>query len=419
MLGFITWTWNPELLTLGSASIRWYGLMWAIGLMLGYFVENKIYNNEKLPEGSMDRCFLVMVISTIVGARVGHCFFYEWDYFSQHLGEVLCIWKGGLSSHGGAFGILIALFFFSKFSLHKSYMWTLDRIVLAVAICGACIRLGNLFNHEIYGDPTSMPWAFSFMLHPLNAAGHQTGMSEPSHPTQIYEILYCLITFAVLMFLYWKTKASQYTGLLFSVFLMGVFLSRYLLEFIKRPQEDFEQDLLLNVGQCLSLPFVIAGAAIILYLLFKWGRTAPENQTKSYAFMAGFFVVLVAVMALPLMNKRSQLAQMKKDADKQMPEMAAPVLPEEPQLRALLAQTTFVSEEGNQINFTKDGIVLQGKTIAHSFDVKKAYSRNGYYLSADGVAENSVYRYFLCMYADGKGVLLNLKDTRGSYTTGK
>lgn len=413
MLGFITWTWDPELLNTGAFAVRWYGLMWAIGLMLGYWVENKIYENEKLPEGTMDICFLVMVFSTIIGARIGHCFFYEWDYFSQHLGELLCVWKGGLSSHGGAFGILLALFFFSKFYLHKSYMWTLDRIVLAVAICGACIRLGNLFNHEIYGDPTSMPWAFSFMLRPL---AEQTGMSEPSHPTQIYEIIYCLVSFCLLMYLYWKTNAAKHTGLLFAVFLYGIFLTRYMLEFIKRPQEDFEETLLINMGQQLSLPFVLAGTIIFLYLLYKWGTEQPERKVKSYGLMAGLLIVLGAMMTLPLLNRQEELKCMAEGKNKVVPEMGEPIKMDVDKVAEFLNKREFVSEEGNRLRFESSNLYIQDKKVAVLDKAVLSNASNGYYLTALNPEDTRmIYRYLLRAYPGGKSVLLNLKDVRGNY----
>lgn len=416
MLGFITWTWNPEFFSgagtfLSSLSIRWYGLMWALGLMLGYLVESKIYDREKMPEGSMDKLFLVMVFSTILGARLGHCFCYEWDYFSQHPNELLYIWKGGLSSHGGAFGILTALFFFSKFGIHKSYIWTLDRIVIAVAICGACIRLGNLFNHEIYGDPTSMPWAFSFMLHPMSSM--PTGMSEPSHPTQIYEMLYCLVTFGILMYLYWRTKAAQHSGLLFSIFLLGIFLTRYVLEFIKRPQEDFEENLLLNVGQRLSLPFVFVGSAIIIYLLYKWATSNAEVRTKAFGCIGAFVMAMAAIMVLPLLNKKTQLDMAKIADAKVAPEVGECVQMDAAQVLDFLNKTSFVSQEGLRMHFNGGYIYVQGQKVAGPMQV--AVSSNGYYLSAEGAHPNTIYRYMLRVYPQGRSVLLNLKDLRGNY----
>lgn len=264
MLSYITWTFDPVLIEIGSMSIRWYGLMWALGFFLGYTVESKIYKNEGFPEEVMDKLLLYMMLGTIIGARIGHCFFYEWNYYIANPLEVLCIWKGGLSSHGGAFGILLVLWFFSKNVVKKSYIWVLDRVIIAVAICGACIRLGNLFNHEIYGVETNLPWAFRFVtnLHQwMNGA--EPIFSEPSHPTQIYEIIYCLITFATTLYLYWRTNARKYKGFLFGVFLIGIFFTRFILEFIKNNQEDFENDIILNMGQILSIPFFLTGFYLI------------------------------------------------------------------------------------------------------------------------------------------------------------
>lgn len=414
MLGFITWTWDPELLNLGSLSVRWYGLMWAVGLLLGYWVESKIYDREKMPEGTMDKLFLVMVFATIFGARFGHCYYYEWDYFSEHLSEIPFVWKGGLSSHGGAFGILLALFFFSKFVIHKSYLWTLDRIVLAVAICGACIRLGNLFNHEIYGDPTSMPWAFSFMLHPMSDV---TGFSEPSHPTQIYEIIYCLVTFSVLMFLYWKTKAAQRTGLLFSVFLLGIFFTRYLVEFIKRPQEAFEEGLLLNMGQRLSIPFVLVASAIILYHLFMWGKARSENKVKSVLAMGAYVAVMAVLSLLPLQNRKQQMLENSSVKKTEVPDMGNPVEMDVKQVPDFLERTVFESAEGNKIHFQGGYIFIQDKRVAGPVVPVASDASKGFYLSADGIYPGSVYRYLLRVYPNNNSILLNLKDLRGNYSS--
>lgn len=266
MLTSVVWSVDPELLTLGPITLRWYGLMWAMGFLVGYSIEEKVYSREGLSEDKMESLFLYMLIGTIVGARLGHCFFYDWEYYSTHLSEVLYVWKGGLASHGGACGILLALFIFSRRVVKKSYMWVMDRIVLAVAFCGACIRFGNLMNHEIYGHATDVPWAFQFIT---NIHAWQQGAdaiySAPSHPTQIYEMLYCLVTFAVVMFLYWKTNARKYEGFIFGVFLIGVFLTRFLLEFIKNNQEAFEDSMSLNMGQLLSVPLILWG----IYLLIK------------------------------------------------------------------------------------------------------------------------------------------------------
>ncbi|MCQ2234900.1 MAG: prolipoprotein diacylglyceryl transferase [Paludibacteraceae bacterium] len=414
MLGFITWTVDPVLLNIGPLSVRWYGALWALGLLLGYYVESKIYDHEKLPEGTMDKLFLVMVLSTIIGARVGHCFCYETQYFLEHPLEVLYVWRGGLSSHGGAFGILLSLFFFARFVVKKSYIWVLDRIVIAVAICGASIRCGNLFNHEIYGDPTNVPWAFSFMLHPLTQ--HTTGFSEPSHPTQIYEMIYCLVTFAVIFFLYWKTKAAKFSGLIFSVFLLGVFLSRYFLEFIKRPQEDFESSMLLNVGQLLSLPFVIAGVGIMAYWIYQHFHEKNASVATSCAPAALFVVVLAILMLIPAFNRQAEL---KAEATIEKTEVAVnpTVGLNDEQVLSLLAGKQFRSDAGNiwMIN-QRNCMVVNGKRISEPITKVFESSTPGcYYLNADGLYPKSVHRYTVTIIPDGKSVLLNLKDPRGNY----
>jgi len=206
------------------------------------------------------------------GARLGHCFFYEWkplaepvtflgitftygNYYLSHPWELLYIWRGGLASHGGAIGILIAMYLYNKNVSKKGFIWILDRLVIGAALTGAAIRLGNLMNSEIYGSATTLPWGFIFV---------RDGQTEPMHPTQIYEMLYCLITFGITWWLYWKKQAYKKTGLIFGVFLIGIFGTRFLLEFIKLNQESFEAGMLLNMGQVLSIPFIIWGIWLIV-----------------------------------------------------------------------------------------------------------------------------------------------------------
>jgi len=271
MLDFITWNVDPVLLHVGPLTIRWYGLLWAVGIWFALLIVQRLFKHEKLPEAWLDKLFLYTVVGAILGARLGHCFFYEWqllkepvtilgitfEYGNQYLShpwELLYIWRGGLASHGGAIGILIAMYFYNKNVSKKGYVWIFDRLVIGVAICGACIRLGNLMNSEIYGSVTSLPWGFIFV---------RTGETQPMHPTQIYEMLYCLITFALLWWMYWKKEAYKQNGLIFGVFLIGIFGSRFVLEFIKNNQEIFESNLSLNMGQILSLPFIIWGILLI------------------------------------------------------------------------------------------------------------------------------------------------------------
>lgn len=271
LLNFITWDVNPEIFSLGGVHVRWYGLLWAIGIWLALVVVQKLFKNEKLPDTWVDKLFMYTVIGTIVGARLGHCFFYEWkpldepvsilgitfsygNHYLSHPWELLYIWRGGLASHGGAIGILISTYLYNKFVSKKGFIWVLDRLVIGAALTGAAIRLGNLMNSEIYGNATSLPWGFIFV---------RDGQTQAMHPTQIYEMIYCLLTFAVTWWLYWKKRAYLKTGLIYGVFLIGIFGSRFILEFIKLDQEAFESGMLLNMGQILSIPFIIWGIWLI------------------------------------------------------------------------------------------------------------------------------------------------------------
>src|SRR5665647_933308 len=272
LLNFINWNVDPAFLHLGPLTIRWYGLMWASGIWATLLVTTKIFKHEKLPQEWVDKLFMYTVIGAIVGARLGHCFFYEWrllpepvtllgitfqygNHYLSHPWELLYVWRGGLASHGGAIGILIAMILFNKNVSKKGINWIFDRLLIGVCLCGASIRFGNLMNSEIYGNATSLPWGFIFV---------RTGETQPMHPTQIYEMLYCLVTFAIMWWMYWKKEAYKKNGLLFGVFLIGVFGSRFFLEFIKNSQEAFEQNLPLDMGQILSIPFIIWGIYLIV-----------------------------------------------------------------------------------------------------------------------------------------------------------
>ncbi|MEI8086450.1 MAG: prolipoprotein diacylglyceryl transferase [Paludibacter sp.] len=272
LLNFITWNVDPAFLHLGPLTIRWYGLMWATGIWLTLLITTKVFKHEKLPQEWVDKLFMYTVIGAIVGARLGHCLFYEWqllpepvtflgitfnygNHYISNPWELLYIWRGGLASHGGAIGILTAMILFNKNVSKKGINWIFDRLLIGVCLCGAAIRFGNLMNSEIYGNATSLPWGFIFL---------RTGESQPMHPTQIYEMLYCLITFAIMWWMYWKKEAYKRNGLLFGVFLIGVWGSRFVLEFIKINQEAFESNMVLNMGQWLSLPFIVWGIGLII-----------------------------------------------------------------------------------------------------------------------------------------------------------
>lgn len=265
ILNMITWDVNPEIFSIGKLSIRYYGLLFALGFLGGYYILERMFRREKIQQEWLDKIFIYVMVATVVGARLGHVIFYGWDYYSQNPSEILMIQKGGLASHGGAIGILIGIWLYSRFVTHKSPIWSLDRIVVPTALAGALIRLGNLMNSEIIGRPTDLPWAFQFLRADIE------NPLLPRHPSQLYEAACYIVVFAVLLYLYWKTEARNKQGMLFGVFLIGVFAARFFIEFLKENQEAFEQGMVINMGQLLSIPFVVAG----IYLLAKSLKKTP------------------------------------------------------------------------------------------------------------------------------------------------
>lgn len=277
LTAFVTWDVNPELFNFFGREVRWYGLCWAIGLLCAVFIVQKIYESEKLPQKWFDSLFVYVVVSLIIGARLGHCLFYDPGYYLTHPIELIKIWEGGLSSHGGAIGIIIGTWLYSR-KIGKSILWTLDRVVVAAGLTGAFIRLGNLMNSEIYGKPTDLPWGFEFVRDPswwkpldMGGAG-----ALPCHPTQIYEALVYLTIFVLGMYLYWKTNAKEKEGLIFGVCISAIFIARFFLEFLKNVQEPFEVQMRASVGidmgQLLSLPFVLCGIWLIYRAEKKKGQ---------------------------------------------------------------------------------------------------------------------------------------------------
>lgn len=254
-LTFIHWNASPEIFSLGPLHVRWYGLMFAVGFLFGLQHVEKMFKHENVDTKWLESLFIYMIVATVLGARLGHVLFYGWDYYSQHPIEILYVWQGGLASHGGTLGILIALAIWSKKVSKRNLLWVLDRVVVPTALVAALIRFGNLMNSEIYGVETTMPWGFVF------ERNHET---VAKHPTQIYESLSYLVTFGVMLYMYWKTKAKDYEGLIFGVFFTMIFSARFFIEFIKEEQEAFEKGMALNMGQILSIPFVIAGVYLAI-----------------------------------------------------------------------------------------------------------------------------------------------------------
>jgi len=209
-----------------------------------------------------------MVIGVMVGMRLGHCFFYEPGYYLRHPVEILKIWHGGLASHGGAIGILIALWLFKR-KEKKDYFWILDRIAIVAALCSFLIRMGNLMNSEIYGVETTLPWGFVFLRN------HEV---VPKHPTQIYEGLAYLLIFFLLYYLYWRKKGEHYQGMLVSWYVFWYSHHVSLSNFLKEDQVAFEATMKLNMGQWLSIPFIIMGI-VGLYLGLKYKKTGYHYTT--------------------------------------------------------------------------------------------------------------------------------------------
>lgn len=264
MLAFVTWNVDPVLFSLGPFAVRWYGLMFVIGFFIGYQIVAKMFKHEGAPESWLGTLLTYLVVCTIVGARLGHVFFYEWDYYSAHPAEILKIWNGGLASHGGTIAIIIGMWIFCHFVAHKPMSWVIDKIVAPVALTGCLIRLGNLMNSEIYGAPTDMLWGFLFV---------RNREMLPCHPTQLYEAGCYLLLFFLLMWMYWKKNAEERPWLMSGVFFLVTFGSRFIIEYVKNVQVAWEiqmrADWGINQGQLLSIPFILLGIGLIIYAMSR------------------------------------------------------------------------------------------------------------------------------------------------------
>ncbi|KGN72054.1 prolipoprotein diacylglyceryl transferase [Porphyromonas gulae] len=267
---FITWDFDPVLFTLFGHPVVWYGLLFALGLIiLGPWIEKKMWEHEKLDPKWFESLAVYVFVGTIVGARLGHVLFYDPAYYLANPAKIFVTWEGGLASHGGTIGIIIACWLYSRRVTRKSILWVLDRLAVPTGIVASMIRLGNLTNSEIFGRPTTLPWGFRF-IRSEEYRRLVPNMDMGCHPTQIYEALCYLAVFALCMWLYWKRDAARrYSGLIVGVFLTGIFLSRLIIERIKIVQEPWELKLIesvgLNMGQLLSIPFVLAGIWLIIH----------------------------------------------------------------------------------------------------------------------------------------------------------
>lgn len=251
----ITWDVDPIIFSLGQFSLRWYGLLFAGGYFIGYMVTQRVFRMEKQDESKLDYLLILLVLGGLLGARLGHVFFYQWDYYSQHTNEILMIWKGGLASHGGAIGVILAFWIFARFIIKKHLLWVTDRVVMSVMLTAGMIRTGNLMNSEILGLPTDLPWGFIFVLRD----------AIPRHPAQLYEALAYFAIAALLFYLFFRTDTVKYRGFLTGLYLTLTFIARFLIEFLKEDQVPFEESMTLNMGQILSIPLILLG----LYLIWQ------------------------------------------------------------------------------------------------------------------------------------------------------
>ncbi len=267
-------TWNPsEGIDLGFITIHFYSLMFVIAFTLGWYLMKSIFKRDGIPLEKLDSLFIYMVLATLIGARLGHVIFYDWDYYQDHLLEIFLPVQfepefqftgfRGLASHGAAIGIIIAMYLYCKRVLHKPVLWILDRVVIPVAIGGMFVRIGNFMNSEIIGKPTNSDFGVIFV---------QLGESFPRHPAQLYEAVCYLIIFIILWLLYWKTSKRETIGYIFGLFLVLLWTVRFFIEFLKEPQVGERADWALNTGQWLSIPFILAG----FYFMY---RNRSKTQT--------------------------------------------------------------------------------------------------------------------------------------------
>lgn len=262
----VHWNVSPEIITIGSFALRWYSIMFLVSFVCGARLFNWMSRREQKANEQLEELLYYIIVGTIVGARLGHCLFYEPTYFLANPIEILKVWHGGLASHGGAVGVIVSIFVFTRKYPQFSFFWILDRVSIPIAFAAGLIRIGNLFNSEIIGKPTVMPWAFIF----------DRVDQIPRHPSQLYEAFTYFLTGAILLFIYKRTSPPK-PGRLLGVLMIALFTSRLIWEFFKENQETFEAGMILNMGQLLSLPFIAIGIVLVVISFVKSSRT---NQNR-------------------------------------------------------------------------------------------------------------------------------------------
>jgi prolipoprotein diacylglyceryl transferase len=266
ILAQVRWDVDPIIFNLGPLPIRWYSVGWLLAFGVGFFILQWIYRKEGKPEEDPEPVLFYTLVGAMIGARLGHCLFYRPDFYLANPIEIIAVWKGvrGLASHGGALGILLSLFIYTRRHPDQPYLWLMDRVVVPTALGGMFIRLGNLMNSEILGVPSDGPWAMVFLRVD----------TLPRHPAQLYEALAYLLIFLVLFTYYRKRGTDIPHGRLLGAFLVLIFTARFFIEFVKERHVPFEAGLPLSMGQFLSIPMVALGVG----LLWWSGRTKTSPQ---------------------------------------------------------------------------------------------------------------------------------------------
>lgn len=288
----IVWNWDPTLVMLGDLDIRWYGLMWAVAIFAAERICNYTFKHEGLPQRTLESAFMWVVLGTFIGARVGHCLFYEPEVYLPEPWRIITdIRDGGMASHGATIGIIIGIWGFIRRN-HLPFIWGLDRIAIVAPLSGAIIRLGNLFNSEIVGYPTDSVLGFKFVYHDARRAWYEYAGNVPQeiidaiparHPAQLYEALCYFLTFGIILWLYCKKDLGRRRpGFLFGVAMIGIFLTRFFIEFLKERQVDFEMGMALDMGQLLSVPFILLGVFMIARSLMR-PEVADVNAVVAHA----------------------------------------------------------------------------------------------------------------------------------------
>lgn len=261
----LVWNVTPEIFSLGPFRLRWYGLLFALGFIVGYALVAQFYRREGRLLENLPSLFVYLALGTVIGARLGHVFLYQPGYYLAHPWEILMIWQGGLASHGGFAGVMTAFYLYLKNYRDMSFLELADRLAIPSLLVATLIRIGNFFNSEILGTSSNLPWAIVFI--------HVD--DTPRHPAMLYEAGAYLLAFCVLYVGYWKTRIVHYPGRILGTILAAGFLARFMIEFVKENQVPFEEGLILNMGQLLSIPFIAAG----VFLIYRSWKMPPSAST--------------------------------------------------------------------------------------------------------------------------------------------